>query len=62
MLQNLINYLRNIIESYAIIYYNPDYNNHILANPEHFYDDREYKIKDTIFKNGKVQPSEVERI
>ena len=52
MLQKLINYIKNIIQSYAIIYY----------HPEHFYDDREYKIKDTIFKNGKVQPAAVDRI
>ncbi len=62
MLNQIINYLKNVIQSYAIIYYYPDYNNNILANNEHFYDDREYKIKDTIFKNGRVQPSEVDRI
>ena len=62
MLQKIINYLRNVIESYAIFYYHIDYNNNNLANNQHFYDDREYKIKDTIFKNGRVQPSEVDRI
>jgi len=62
MLNQIIKYLKNVIQSYAIIYYHPDYNNNILANNEHFYDDREYKIKDTIFKNGRVQPSEVDRI
>ena len=44
MLQQIINYLKNVIESYAIIYYYPDYNNHNLANNEHFFDDSEYKI------------------
>jgi len=62
MLKQIINYLKNIITSYAIFYYHIDYNNNNLATPKHFYDDREYKIKDTIFKNGRVQPAEVEKI
>ena len=61
MLQKIINYIKNLFNTYAIIYYYPDYNNHNLANNEHFYDDREYKIKDTIFKDGRVQHSEVDR-
>mgnify|MGYP005999607683 CR=1 FL=1 len=62
MLQKIINYIKNVFNTYAVIYYDPYYNNLSLPSPQHFYDDREYKIKDTIYKNGKVQPSNVERI
>ena len=48
MLQQFLNYIKKVI----------NYGN----SPIHYYDNREYKIKDTIYKNGCVQVSSVDRI
>ena len=61
-----IEYFKNLIESYSIYYHHKDYNNHNISKNNHYdihyYDDIEYKIKGTVFKNGKVQPAGCDKI
>ena len=56
IIKKIINFLKSGLEKIAKAHINIDY------NTVHKYDDTEYFIKDTIFKNGKVQPAEVNRI
>lgn len=56
MLQQIIDYFKNVMNSYIVLYYDPYYNH------KHYYDGRLYFIKETVYKNGKVQISSPDKI
>jgi len=49
--KKIIDFLKSGCEAYAKAFTPIDY------NTTHKFDDKDYFIKDTVYKNGKVQPS-----
>jgi len=57
-MSKIINYLKNLINKYIYNMFPPEY----LQLHQHYYDNKEYIIKNTVYKNGKVQPSSPDKI